>query len=700
MTKVLLAGVGIAALMALAPTTGHLTREAPSGERMERGTPPPSRGQREMAFTGTSYDPATRIAEGVFATGVRVNRRWFSEELDMSAEALDLSRVGMNQCRFLFNHDCDEVLGVVVEARLQEGVLVGKVKFAETPMGDLYAGMAERGELTGISIGYQVSVWNIIQDIASEHDVWRATKWELLEVSLVSIPADKGAGLRSVAPSPAQDGAPVETHGDDDMKRNQPGGQTAVTVGAAAAVAAVAAAAPAAAAEGARAAPAAAVVEVSAPAAAAAPVIIAADAAAARGLSVTDVLELQSQARALNVDIAEVLQAQGATRSSVEGAILRAAAAAQAAQPAAGAPAAGEAARIGRDETETRRSAMIEAISARMAMRAPEEIGRGYMGYRLLDIAAEMYGIRSRDPNEIYEGVRQRAMMGTSDFPLLLEASANKNLLAAYRQVQPTYRALAARKSFTDFKPHSFLRVGDFPDLVDLGEGGQIKAGALNESREKISVSTKARMVNMTRPMLINDDLGAFGDFTAGAGRAAARVENAMFFSLLLANSGAGPTMADTVAMFHASHGNLAGTASVIDKDNVGKARAAFRKQVNIDKQPMGLTPKVLLVGPDKETEAEVFLAPVVANATTTVNPFSNKFQLVVDAAITGNAWYLFGDPSLDETNFIYGYLRDNDVPAVRQDAPFNYDGVAFRVIHDFGVGAADSRYAYRNAGA
>jgi hypothetical protein len=56
-----------------------LTREQPEAGVRERGAPPPSRGQRLAAFIGSSYDPNTRTAEVVFATGVRVIRYGYAE---------------------------------------------------------------------------------------------------------------------------------------------------------------------------------------------------------------------------------------------------------------------------------------------------------------------------------------------------------------------------------------------------------------------------------------------------------------------------------------------------------------------------------------------------------------------------------------------------------------------------------------------
>jgi phage head maturation protease len=69
--------------------------------------------------------------------------------------------------------------------------------------------MVKRGELAGISAGYTVSKWRITdadgrvldpeQDRIKPNDdlTFEATKWELLEASLVTVPADSEAMVRS-----------------------------------------------------------------------------------------------------------------------------------------------------------------------------------------------------------------------------------------------------------------------------------------------------------------------------------------------------------------------------------------------------------------------------------------------------------------------------------------------------------------------
>jgi len=80
------------------------------------------------------------------------------------------------------------------------------------------------------------------------------------------------------------------------------------------------------------------------------------------------------------------------------------------------------------------------------------------------------------------------------------------------------------------------------------------------------------------------------------------------------------------------------------------------------------------------------------------VNPFSGRLTPLVDARLTGNAWYLFADPATLPV-FEYAYLSGAEGPQVASREGWDVLGMEFRVILDFGAGAIDWRGAYRNPG-
>jgi hypothetical protein len=101
-------------------------------------------------------------------------------------------------------------LGRVQQAWFARGALMGKLAFNNTPEGRKAEGMVSRGEIAGISAGYAVQKWEItdkkgnvidpdVDRIRWDDDglTFTATRWNLHECSLVSVPADPLSGIRS-----------------------------------------------------------------------------------------------------------------------------------------------------------------------------------------------------------------------------------------------------------------------------------------------------------------------------------------------------------------------------------------------------------------------------------------------------------------------------------------------------------------------
>jgi len=356
---------------------------------------------------------------------------------------------------------------------------------------------------------------------------------------------------------------------------------------------------------------------------------------------------------------------------------------------------------VGTDHTDPAsiRSAMADALAHRMAPCAVKLEGRAteFRGHRILDMVGDMAVANGERVNlRDQDALLQRAVgaHSTSDFPLLLADAANKALLAQYTVAAPTYRKWAARKPFTDFKAHQFLRVGDVPAFSEINEAGETHYGTISENAEKVSAKEYGTGIAIGRRALINDDLSALSDFSSGIAIRAANDENRLAYGVLSTNA----ALSDTVALFHGDHGNLAASGDAINATSIGLAVAALRAQTSLDGMVLNLQPAFLVVGPAYETAARQILASVNATKASDVNVWSNFAELVVDANITGNAWYLFAAPSAAPV-VVYGYVGGSEGPQVRSERDFDTQAVKVAVSLDFAVGAIDFRGAYKNAG-
>jgi hypothetical protein len=295
------------------------------------------------------------------------------------------------------------------------------------------------------------------------------------------------------------------------------------------------------------------------------------------------------------------------------------------------------------------------------------------------------------------DGLLQRAVgaHSTSDFPLLLADAANKALLANYQVAAPTYRKWAACKPFSDFRDHSFLRVGDFPSFKEIAEGGEVKYGSISENAEKIRAKEYGTGIAIGRRALINDDLSALSDFSSMIATRAAADENKQAYSVLVTNA----ALSDTVALFHATHKNLASSPSTIDGTNVALVVAQLRAQTSLDGLKLNLQPVYLVCGPAKEVAARQLLAAIVAAKASDVNVWAGFAELIVDSNIADNSWFIFSSPAV-APSVIYGYVAGSEGPQVRTERDFDTQAIKVAASLDFAVGAIDFRGAVKNAGA
>lgn len=630
----------------------------------------------------TSYDSAARTVSAVFSTGARVRRWGIVEELAMTPEAIDLQRVASNAVRLLDSHNAysiDTVLGAVTSARIEGGQLVGNIRFADSEAGRRAEALVAAGDLTGLSVGYRVTSWTLT-GMEDEVEIWRADRWELLEVSLVAVPADPAAMVRSGSAIPSQE--------EDAMRRN-----VQQATGAAPAETTHLPATPPAAP------PASAVTETRA-----APPAPAVDAEAIRRAERGRITEIRQIGATTRMEAAAIDQAvEGGTSVEEFRRIALDALAGRSDTTAVRS----HVATVSMDETETRRLAMTEALTIRLSppsapgAQVPER-ARSYMEHSLVELAADAIGYRGRLSTPAQrEDVLRRAFHTTSDFPIIFEGALNSALAARYVLAQPTYRRLARQRTYADFRDHNTVRPGDFPMLQPVTEAGEIKSGTFGEAKEKTSVKAYGIKVSITRQMLVNDTLGAISDVLATQATNVLTFEEKVFYAMMLSGTSSnGPTLLETSRqVYNTTDGTLAGTAAAISTDSIALGRAAMRKQKRSDGEFIDVAPAIILVGPDKETEAQKVLAPVQAVQASNVSLFSGALSQVTTARITGNAWYLFAEPSQAPV-FEWGLLDGYTAPRMRMEEPFGTQGQSASLEHDFGCGAIDFRGSYRNAGA
>jgi HK97 family phage prohead protease len=197
--------------------------------------PPHGVATRFVSTVPQSYDADSRTVEVVISRGSPVRRFYGTEVLRIDSKSVILDRLSGGGIPVLDSHQqvgISNSIGLLQRAWFERGGLIGRIAFHDTPEGRRAEGMVRRGEVRGVSAGYRVEEWEITNEdgdiIDPEVDRMRwdddltftAVKWELLEASLVSVPADADAAVRSLKDNIAVDDADdAEDEEDDDRAK-------------------------------------------------------------------------------------------------------------------------------------------------------------------------------------------------------------------------------------------------------------------------------------------------------------------------------------------------------------------------------------------------------------------------------------------------------------------------------------------------
>jgi len=616
---------------------------------------------RKAQFQPASVNPEARTATLVWTTGAKVRRYdWWNDETFYEELGLDEGQVHMDRLNsgapLLNSHsqrDLTDIIGVVERAWIADGEGHAEVRFSErAEVAPIFADV-QAGIIRNVSVGYMVHRYETVAEQDGIRTI-RAVDWTPAEISLVPVPADAGAGVRSLPVSDCEivnlnrADRPEENAMTETVNRAAESAQPEVT-----------------------------------------PIDLDKVRAEADAAARTRIAEIMKLCQRHGMDSLSVRLIEDGT--SIEKA--RAIVLDELAERDAKAPTLPRI-EMQRDETDTRRAALENVIVHRAGHGKLDDNGRRFIGLSLLEMArrsVEAQGIRTEGMSRMQ--LAERALHSTSDFPEILANVANKTLRAAYEAQNRTFVVWCRQNTAVDFKQMSRTQLGDAPTLQVVNENGEFTYGSIGEGAEKYQLATYGRIVGVTRQAIVNDDLGAFSRVIPAFGVAAANLESETVYGILNAN----PNMADGTALFHDDHGNLDG-AGAIAVATLGAGRARMRKQTGINGSPINVAPSYLLVPPELETIAQQFTSTAyMPEAGANINPFAGTLQVIADSRLTDAAdWFLAANPGQIDT-IEYSYLEGNEGVYIETRNGFEVDGVEFKARLDFAAKAIDWRGLYKN---
>lgn len=368
------------------------------------------------------------------------------------------------------------------------------------------------------------------------------------------------------------------------------------------------------------------------------------------------------------------------------------------------------------------RANMVDAITTDPQERRQRLEGNPFMSRSLMQIGEEMLqraGVNTRmmGKRELAGAILrprvpidQRGLHSTSDFPGILENIAEKTLRRQYELQRETYSQWTRRGTLPDFKTAKRVQVGNAPALKLKPEGAEYEWATFGEQSEPILLGTYGRIVGMTREMMINDDLDAFMRIPRAFGGSARQLISDLVYAHVTGNT----VMADTFAYFSTDHSNLITAAgNSLSVTSLSNTRELARRQRTIDPGDAGAREQGFLMDIDLvhlrvpeqlETTAQQLVAPLQEEQVSNVNPFKGSvFQSVMAeprlGADSATAFYMFADPGMIDTVEV-AFLQGEDGPVVDQMLEFDVDALKLRVRLDVGTSPIDFRGSYRNDGA
>jgi hypothetical protein len=661
-------------------------------------------------FDVSTFDENKRTVEVVFATDTPVlTRNWrvsdepFYEILSMNPQHIRKERIDSG-LPILKDHyaSIDDQIGIMTEVKFVGNQARGVVRFSSNEDVVPLINDVREGIKKNVSVGYKVHRYSEVpRTDGQQYATYRAEDWEPMEVSFVAVPADPGASART-------DGAeeyPVEIHKIQNPNNPKPMKREVMIAllkqrGVA--------------------------FEDNAtdeklmellersieakptPAPSPAPVDTA-NVAKVERERINTIRELARKAT-LTEDFVQKHIDENTSLDAVRAAIID--------QAFAGQPHVQGNVSVGRDrEVELRRAAGEAALVMRsaqvgdVAKHYNEDVRKEankFRGMTLLDIAKDC--LKRAGVN--YEGMDKMEIAGRaitssgSDFPVLLEGTNRRILLANYETLALVWNQIAVAGSVGDFREYKRLRMGSFSDLESVGENGEFKTKKITDADfEKISVGTKGNLINVSRQMIVNDDLNAFARLAAMLGQAAARsIENDLF-ALLALNSGMGPNMVDGKALIHTDHGNKIGTGAAPTVASFEAMRILMAQQKDKDNNDfLNIRPSIGMFPMSIAGTARIVNGsqydPDASNKLQRPNLVNGLLSNIVDTPrLSGTGYYMFADPNVEPVLEV-AFLDGVQTPYMESQMGFEVDGMQWKIRLDYGVGAIGYRGVVYNPGA
>ena len=345
-------------------------------------------------------------------------------------------------------------------------------------------------------------------------------------------------------------------------------------------------------------------------------------------------------------------------------------------------------------------------------------------GVQPLSGLREFYHLISGDyeMSGVFKGERVSfANVNSSTMANMVANALNKVLAAEFQAYPQWWLPVVLEQDFSSLQQVKWITLGGVGELPTVAEGAAYTELTWDDKYEAGTFVKKGGYLGLTIEAIDKDETGRLRAAPRALAQAAWLTLSKAVSAIFTANSGTGPTLTDSVALFNAGHSNLGSTA--LSLTSWAATRLAMRKQTELHSGERlgGLTaPKYILVPPDLEVTALQVLASeadytyALSNGVAApANVFADggsfdarlaaaaKRVIVVDLWTDTNDWAAVADPRLYPTIGIgYRYGRTPEIFSVASPTAglmFTNDTMPVKVRYFFAVGPIDYRGMYKH---
>ena len=309
------------------------------------------------------------------------------------------------------------------------------------------------------------------------------------------------------------------------------------------------------------------------------------------------------------------------------------------------------------------------------------------------------------------------ANINTSTMADLMVEYMNKRIIRMFQEYDRFWEPLCQIEDFNNLHDIHWIVVGGIGELDVVKEGAAYTERSWTADTQTAGWVKRGNYLGLTLEAIDKDDTRRLQQAPRALAQAAWYSVGLDFTRIFTGNSGVGPVMRDSKALFHSDHGNLGSTALSLASWQATRLAMAKQKEEGSGSRLGGLTtPRYIMIPRDLEPAALTIFASeqTPGNANNDVNPdvepgttadarlqAARRRIIVNDFMEDANDWVAMADPRIyPNIGLGYRFGRQPELFSVADPNSgllFSNDVLPIKVRFFYSLGPIDWRGVYKH---